>query len=184
MTYKDNILQLRAEGKSYSQIKTIVGCSHGVIVYYCGLGQKEKTKLNNIKYRNKHPFIKKIQSFTNKKLIKIPKKSQESIRRKIYRKLFQFNQQEFNNMITIEQLLEKFGPNPKCYLTGKSIDINQPRTYQFDHIIPRSKGGNNSLVNLGLSIKEANVAKNNLQLNEFIELCKQVVENFGYQVTK
>ena len=39
---KDQILKLRDEGKSYREIKRILGCSSSTIAYHCGEGQKEK----------------------------------------------------------------------------------------------------------------------------------------------
>lgn len=44
MKYKEDILRLRAEGKSYRQIQEVLGCSKGTIAYHLGPGQKDKTK--------------------------------------------------------------------------------------------------------------------------------------------
>jgi hypothetical protein len=41
--HKENILRLKAEGKSYREIQEILGCSKGTIAYHLGPGQKEKT---------------------------------------------------------------------------------------------------------------------------------------------
>ena len=38
----DNILKLKAEGKTYNQIQSELNCSKGTISYYLGIGQKEK----------------------------------------------------------------------------------------------------------------------------------------------
>ena len=51
---KDAILKLRGEGKTYMQIKAEVGCAVSTVAYYCGEGQKEKTKARNEK-RRKNP---------------------------------------------------------------------------------------------------------------------------------
>lgn len=179
MKHKEDILRLRAEGKTYNEIRDLLKCSKGTICYHCGIDQRQKYQFRRQQYRHSHPFIYKIASFANKtkKNIQIIT-NKRSIGQIIYQKLRRFNNNETLNMITIEQLLEKFGPNPKCYLTGKTIDINQPKTYQFDHIIPRTKGGDNSIENLGLTIKAANYAKHNLLLSEFVELCKQVAEHY------
>lgn len=40
---KEEILRLRAEGKSYREIMEILGCSKGTISYHVGPGQKIKT---------------------------------------------------------------------------------------------------------------------------------------------
>lgn len=44
MKHKENILRLRAEGKSYRQIQEILGCSKGTIAYHLGPDQKDKTR--------------------------------------------------------------------------------------------------------------------------------------------
>jgi len=41
---REQILKLRLEGKTYKEISAILGCSKGTIAYYCGKGQKEKTR--------------------------------------------------------------------------------------------------------------------------------------------
>lgn len=62
------------------------------------------------------------------------------------------------------------------------INIEETRSYHFDHIVPRSRGGNNSLENLGIATKEANNAKNDMTEEEFIDLCKRVLQNNGYSI--
>ena len=51
---KDKILKLRDEGKTYNEIKEILGCSKGTISYYCGDGQKEKSKIRRKKRRREN----------------------------------------------------------------------------------------------------------------------------------
>ena len=77
---------------------------------------------------------------------------------------------------TFEQVMEKIGSDPTCYLTGQKIDLHKPRTYNLDHIIPVARGGDNSLDNMGLCTRAANMAKSDLLLSEFVDLCKQVVK--------
>lgn len=47
---RDKILQLRSEGKTYAEIKVLVGCSKSTVCYHCGVGQKEK---NNERVKNR-----------------------------------------------------------------------------------------------------------------------------------
>ena len=65
MKHKENILKLRAEGKSYRQIEKELGCSKGTISYHLGVGQKNKTR---IKKNNRRSMLKQ-------KLIEIKEKS-------------------------------------------------------------------------------------------------------------
>ena len=51
---REQILRLKQEGKTYNEIKEIVGCSKGTISYYCGEGQKEKTSQRRIDFRRKN----------------------------------------------------------------------------------------------------------------------------------
>lgn len=89
-------------------------------------------------------------------------------------------QQQFN----YEQVLEKIGgTTTKCYLTGRIIDLTKD-PYEFDHITPYAKGGSCTIDNLGITCPEANRSKTNLTLDEYLSLCKEVLENFGYTVIK
>jgi len=72
------------------------------------------------------------------------------------------------------------GHDGKCYLTGRAIDINDPASFSFDHKIPVSRSGTNTLDNLGITCKQANQAKSDLTIDEFIQLCGDVIINFGF----
>lgn len=48
---KQRILELKAQGKNYKEIKEIVGCSKSTVSYYCGENQKEKARIRT--FRNK-----------------------------------------------------------------------------------------------------------------------------------
>ena len=75
-----------------------------------------------------------------------------------------------------EELVQKIESSSICYLTGAAINLDDFNSWQIDHIVPYSRGGKSTLDNLGLTTKEANQAKHNLTVDEFIALCKEVLE--------
>ena len=172
---KENILKLRSEGKTYNEIVDILKCSKSTVSYHCGEGQKEKNRKRTNSTRNKNPFIGKTEKF----------RGFEFKIRDFQKEGFNWNDKKRNGLnYTVEDVKKYIGDNPKCYLTGRDIDIFETTSYHFDHIIPRKKGGDNTLDNLGIACKEANMAKSDMNLNEFIDLCKEVLVNFGYSVEK
>ena len=85
---------------------------------------------------------------------------------------------------TYHDAIEHLGGHiTKCYITGREIDITKD-DFNLDHIIPASKGGTGELSNMGITIPEVNQMKNNLLLDDFIALCKEVLENQGFEVNK
>lgn len=186
------IFELRELGKSYRQIANELKCSKGTICYYLGVNQKNKTgyrrDINRLKL---HPYVRKLENFKYGKYKKCNKIVGFINNDKVllYKKITVFfgAYKKDKNMITtftIEDVINKFGKNPKCYLTGEDIDIYKPRTYHFDHIIPRSRGGQDNLDNLGICSKRANLAKSDMTPDEFINLCKIILEHNGYQIKK
>lgn len=168
---KKEIIKLRSEGKTYNEIKKILGCSKGLISYHCGDGQKQKTIMRNRKNRKtiKNKILKKIDDFFRDNVhgFKRGKSKNRTTGRFHYSSAY-----------------KKIYENPVCYLSGRAIDFENTRSYHLDHIIPVSKGGKNDLKNMGLSRKEANRAKSDLLVNEFIELCIDVCRHNGYDVIK
>jgi len=162
---KEKILQLRSEGKSYNEIVAILGCSKGTVSYHCGKGQKQLYATRRKKQRSSaHPIVKKVYAF------------KENTRKQLRDKVRTFHKNSSFVHFSVQDVLEKIGDSPRCALTGVPININDPSTYSFDHIVPRSRGGDNTLDNLQVVCMDVNKAKHNLTDDEFIALCRRVVE--------
>jgi len=178
---KEKIIELKKSGLSYNEIQKKLNCSKGTISYHCGLGQKEKSRNRIQKHRNQNVLKKKIEGFNyckRKEKTEIKEKDKR-IKEIIKLRIWRFSKMEngkYKKMFNEEQLLEKIGKEPRCYLTGRLINLNNPKSYNLDHIVPRTKGGDNSLKNCGLACREANQAKHNLLLEDFVKLCKEVVK--------
>jgi 5-methylcytosine-specific restriction endonuclease McrA len=175
---KDEILKLRAEGLSYNQISEKLNCSKGIISYHCGgENQKAKSREKNQARRKNLVILKKVENFQVDR--KIRDKSEDFQRERVNNKLG-----KRNLVFRWQDVIEKFGWETICYLTGKPINLREPKTYQFDHIIPYGKGGSSTLDNLGILCKEVNQAKADMTVENFLNLCKEILEYNGYKVTK
>lgn len=193
---KEQILKLREEGKTYNEIKVILGCSKSTISYYCGNGQKDKVS-NRTKKRRENILLTKVDSFKqrtyNKKLsdikgVKNRKDVVEAIRKfqkrdnSIGKNTSRVNK-GISKTFTWEDVLERFGEDTICYLSGERINLYE-RNYQLDHIIPSSKSGDNSFNNLGISHEVVNKIKGNLSVEELLEWCVKILNHNNYNVNK
>jgi 5-methylcytosine-specific restriction endonuclease McrA len=177
---KNKILELRRSGKSYKQICDIIGCSKGTVAYYCGVGQKEKTKLRNQKNRTAKVICQKIGRFKKVAKRRLQDASDGFQRERINGRKGKHLRKTF----TYKDVLKRFGETTKCYISGRDVNFHEPKTYEFDHILAVSKGGSNNIDNLGIACKEANYAKSNLTIEELLQLCSDILEYNGYKVTR
>ena len=84
----------------------------------------------------------------------------------------------------IKYVKEKYGITESnttftCRYTGKTLCWTRPEEYQYDHIVPRSRGGENTLENLQIISKEANQAKGDMTHEEFVNFIKLVNANLA-----
>ncbi len=173
---KEQILKLRSEGKTYIQIKNQLNCSLSTISYYCGKGQKEKNKNRRIKRFKNNSLHQKINNFCQRTI-------SEKVRSFERRKGSSLEKRKIRTF-KAQDVIEKFGNNPVCYLTGRQLDLKNSKDFHFDHIIPSSKGGSNLISNLGLTDGTVNKMKHDLTFEEFVNKCKEVLEYQGYEVKR
>jgi 5-methylcytosine-specific restriction endonuclease McrA len=180
-TLKKQILELRKKGYSYDRIRSELSCSKSTISYYCGENQSHKRSVRQKKRRSINVLNNKIESFLHRKanLAIASQENQRDIRKILQIKLKGFSMNRKSKKVkqkfSLQDLMDKIGNNPRCYITGRSIDLKDGKSYHLDHIIPISKGGDNSIDNCEIACKEANQAKHNLSYDEFVQLCKEVV---------
>jgi len=184
---REKILELRNQGQTYDQISTALGCSKSTVSYHCSLNGKKKVRDRVKKHReNSHPLIRKIESFKARRALKTKtehfqcRASSEHPLRDLGKT--RISMRHVNLTFKADDVIKKFGNNPKCNLTGREINWEDSSTYALDHIIPVASGGSNSLENLNLVCPEVNRAKSDLSMEDFLSLCKEVLEYNGYQV--
>lgn len=174
MTLKEQIQKHKNENPTwgYRRIAQYVGCNHNTVKYHLKGTERLRVK-------------------------KSMREQRMSTNYKLYRKIAQFcncahnkwhvgnrTQNQIVSTIPTEHVIAKFGPKPKCYLTGTPIDLSKPETYSLDHITPLCQGGESNLENLGLCTRQSNVCKNGLTEQAFVELCIKILTERGYSVSK
>lgn len=65
----------------------------------------------------------------------------------------------------------------KCALTGWPLE---PDSFEFDHIVPVSRGGTDTADNLIAVHPVVNRAKHTMSYTDFVEMCKAVAVNASY----
>jgi hypothetical protein len=191
MRLKDEIIKLRDQGLSYNQIRDRLGCSKGTISYHCGEGQKSKV-LDRTKKRRLCPLRTKMEAFKHgkKKDVQNPFVEVWQFKNHCLRdKLIHFarigtkaNRMGYKFMFKLKDLIKKIGDDPRCYWTGRKIDLNSRRSYHLDHLIPKSRGGDNSLDNCVLACREANQGHSDSMPGEYIHTSCEVAVHKGKDI--
>jgi hypothetical protein len=76
------------------------------------------------------------------------------------------------NVANVLRLLE--WQNYRCALTGRLLT---PETASLDHIVPVRDGGKHAVENVQVLHKDINRAKSTLAHEQFIQLCREVVDH-------
>jgi 5-methylcytosine-specific restriction endonuclease McrA len=182
---KNKIIETKLNNPNlnYTEIAKILNCNR--VTVSCYLNPEIRKKVNNRSRKQKANNNNKDKNNVLK--IKVERfKQQDKIKEKyrFFKKDKKTGRKSEQCNFTYQDLLERIINSPECYLTGRKIDIYNPQEYQLDHVIPKSRNGSNNLDNLGLACKQANQAKSDLLLHEFIDLCKDVLLHNGYEVNK
>ena len=178
---KEKIIELKNQGKSYNQIQKILNCSKGTISYHLGDNQKEKTRKRTEK-RRENILLNKVDRFKHTYYKKI-RVSSTAFQKRDDNFKNGYNK-DFEKTFKWEDVLEKFGINTFCYLSGEKINLIEDLNYNLDHIFPKSKGGSNGFDNLGILHETVNQMKGNLLNEELIEWCIKILKFNGYNITK
>ena len=180
---KSEILKLRGLGQTYDQIVQALGCGKSTVCYHCGENQRDKTRTRAKQNKNTR-LTKKISRFLHTSYIEKNKQDNKfGFDKCIYWKIKRFIRRvSMTDEIQTAKLLDKIKNNPRCYLTGKLINLEDTKSWHLDHIVPVSRGGSNDVDNCAILTKNVNFAKHNLTNEEFIQLCKDVLIHQGYTI--
>ena len=182
------IIALRKKGLTFNQIAKQLLCSKSTVSYALRKKTRDivKEKQNNYP-RHLKKINSKIYSFTNPRISTQTKaawylnKSPRQISKSISTKASTFQRTMTFNY---KDVYAKYGDHFPCALTGRPLEFNEPQTYEYDHILPTSRGGDNSIDNLQLLCPEANKAKGMMTDDEFKDLCREVIIHAGYKIYK
>jgi 5-methylcytosine-specific restriction endonuclease McrA len=189
---RDKILELWSKGLSKNAIKRQLNCSIATVCYHCSDSFRERRLKQNSIYKKVYGLQTKITHFIRSSMKKYERKihiHKQSLQKRLLGKINKFKQivKKHNgvlSMISIEQVKNLLQEKPYCYITGRPINIYDTSSYQFDHIMPASRGGAATIDNLGFTCKEANLAKNDRTIAEHLQYCKEVLVHHGYTITK
>jgi len=193
------IAALKALGLSHKAIAPALGCSLSTVSYHLNPSTRDKTRARVRKAKGtvRGKVGKKLQTFraaeTKHKnrpgrppiAATTAVERRDPVRRSVQMRITPGSKAKKRGHTPIDAdldaVMEKINADPRCYLTGDAINLLTD-SWALDHIHPRSRGGPNTLVNVGLTTATANSAKGDMTLGEFLHLCEKVLRNHGYEV--
>lgn len=102
-----------------------------------------------------------------------------SFKRKLMKKINQFNRYggiDLDDPVTYKRVLSFYKQHPFDFYTHEKLNLKDVDAIELDHIVPKSKGGSNKLVNLAITSKQINRMKGPLLLSEFLAQCVLVAK--------
>jgi hypothetical protein len=168
-----------------------LGCAKSTIAYHCNPEYNKSSKKRRAELK-RSKIDRKVDNFRNTKGNKTFLTSEkvddyEKIKSRIGTKICNFQRKyskHSNKKFCTKDIIKMIEENPYCYLTGDKIDISYPSGFALDHKLPACRGGSNELDNLGICTLISNQSKSYQTIDEYIELCKKVLINFGYKISK
>jgi hypothetical protein len=162
----ERILKLRAAGMGYKKIAKALALPISVVRYYASPRERARVKDATTDFRKKNPLKRKLYKLLSRKMMNYSRGRGDVAERKL----------------DYPAIIARLILSPVCYLTGEKLDLSKPETYQLDHKMPVCRGGDSLEQNIGLTTRWANQSKLDLTPEEFIDLCKKVLEYNGFSV--
>lgn len=182
------IKELRQKGYSFRQIASQLKCSISTVSYTLRAKTRKLAKEKQLRLPiHEKKIHNKIYTFKNPKTRTTPiptwylNQTKRQINKSISAKAHNFQKKMAFNY---KDVYKKYGDVFPCALTGRPLNFNEPHTYEYDHVMPHSRGGDNTIDNLQILCPEANQAKGMMTDPEFINLCKEVIIHAGYKIYK
>jgi 5-methylcytosine-specific restriction endonuclease McrA len=176
---KNKIKRLRNKGLTFKEISEIMGCCTRAVrrnfygntnhTYDTIEGKSYWTRRRELQRQKNELFYiatLKAHAFLHSR-VKVEKENKGN----------RFKRRDF-----ITKIYELLQHNPICYLTGDIINVYDSNSYNLDHIISLAKGGSRTIENVGIATRDANMAKLDMSVDEFILMCKKVLIHNGYKV--
>lgn len=170
----EQIIELRNKDYSYNEICEKLGCSKSTVAYWCNNTERNNAKQRKLKIEPWiRQLVKNISKFKKREASKLNRKS-NNWNLKLRSAVKDFCKRSNMENWGYKELINKFGTKTKCYLTGRDIDITTD-DYNLDHVVPICKGGTGDLENVGITIPMANASKSGMTLEEYLDLCEEVL---------
>jgi hypothetical protein len=169
----DDIVKLRKEGNTYSQIIDILGCTKSTISYHVGANEKRLSAKRQKKYRE-DPIYRRSMEWEGFEKLKDVKNFSRA------------RQPNYNIHLNRAELMHEYIKDKydnRCYISGRLLPDNFSEI-ELDHIHPKSKGGSNDITNMGPTLRRSNAMKSDMTVEELLDLCKDTLEYHGYKVKK